>query len=182
MGASVEKNQRLSHEREILINLSQECSADRRHHEMQCASVTHCVLLLAVAAIGVLKIDEATPWVNFLLALFVLGIGWFGYRLTRSSCANQQCQRTAGREYVQKLEKLLNRADSEVTASEPCSETIQKRSETIDTEDQTDRAASIMWSSVHVGIMALGVVLTVAPLSKLIETASNVVVLMGVFD
>jgi len=78
-------------EAELLWRLFEEHRVSARHYDEQREKVTHCVLLLVAAALGLTKLGDPSSRYGYILAAFVIILGLAGCILTAinsSGCGN----------------------------------------------------------------------------------------------
>lgn len=93
---------------EAVVKLYEESCTAGRHHERQCSIATQCVLVLAAAALGLLRIHEATFVADISISGLIIAIGICGARLTRAHCESIRGCFEEQRYYVKRITKYIS--------------------------------------------------------------------------
>lgn len=139
---------------EALLRLYEQSVSDQQHYENQCASTANYIGLLALGAVGFIKLGEQLPILCILLSLFVIGLGWFGVSISRAHCYNRSCQAEAGKQYLTRIRQLLPHFPTPEQA---------RATEDGDSEEGLKPSRSA-WQIMHFGIILLGTILLISSL------------------
>ncbi len=125
---------------EYLLRLFEEHRTLARHHEDQRGKLTHCILLLAGAALGVEGLGKPSPATSVAIALFVMVLGVFGAVLTKKQSLECEKNVDCAIKYRDKLEKLCSDLE-------------------LDSRSPLDQVRWQSWFLLHLLVVAMGVLL-----------------------
>lgn len=135
---------------QALVSLYSEAREEIEHRQKLCASLTYCILLLTVGALGIVKIGD-TPWqLSIFLSIVVVLLGLFGARLTRENCDAGDCQREKAHVLLGEIGELVRLLGVDGS--------ILKSVELRDDEFLAKgKKAHGMWVSLNYGIVGFGI-------------------------
>lgn len=142
---------------EILLRLYENSVADRQHLESQCINTSNYLALIALGAVGFVKLGETTPLLCIFLSLFVIGIAVYGRGIVNSHCKSRQDQITVSHRYFKKIHILRPSLDS-------------SRLEPAYSDDDSKGAfkqTKKTWGSIYWVILGLGIFLLLSSIGHL---------------
>ena len=125
---------------ELLWRMYEDHRLAVRHSDQQRSKITDCMLVLAAAAVGLIKFGGTSEEINIILAAFVVMIGIFGIILTdqHTNACNEQ------KDCVNKYKEALKALHPKVIISPDLKEQARFKNP---------------WFWIHVGILLLGLAL-----------------------
>lgn len=144
---------------EAIIRLYEESCSAGRHHEGQCSVATQCVLILAGAAIGILRFGTVSFVADISISILIVAIGICGAKVTHDHCR-----------------RIHNCFDEQMYYAERITKYILKAGIVLDSYDEKPerKRSALNWSTIHWVVAMIGLALTVVAVVRKITLGDKV--------